>query len=255
MDSLTQALLGSATFALGADDELDKKSFLIGALAGTIPDLDFLLAPLFGDIEFLTVHRSVTHSLLFCVLASVLFGYALHHIFRRRYQLHRWIWAFFLAFITHALLDMCTSYGTKLLSPFDDHLFSTHNIHVFEPVYTLILLLGMALVMWTKKSVAYRKRVISYTLLLSSLYMAWTFGSKHMASKAFIAQLEAQDLDYQKLLVTPTPLNSLLWYGIAKSDQGYHIGTYSLMDRGEGIDFYFEKSDFISSIRLKIISE
>ena len=58
MDSLSQALLGATTFALVKDKEIGKKSLLIGAIAGTIPDLDVFLSPFFNEVAFLSVHRS-----------------------------------------------------------------------------------------------------------------------------------------------------------------------------------------------------
>ena len=39
MDSLSQALLGAATFAIVKDKYIGKKSLIIGAIAGSLPDL------------------------------------------------------------------------------------------------------------------------------------------------------------------------------------------------------------------------
>ncbi|MFT5245793.1 MAG: inner membrane protein, partial [Gammaproteobacteria bacterium] len=64
MDSITQGLLGALTFAAVKDKEIGKKSLLIGAIAGTIPDMDVFLSPLFSDVAFLTIHRSVSHSII-----------------------------------------------------------------------------------------------------------------------------------------------------------------------------------------------
>ena len=82
MDSLTQGLLGAVTFAVVKEKEIGKKSLVIGAIAGTIPDLDVFLAPFFHDIEFLTIHRSVSHSIGLAAILSLVLG----EIFYRRYQ-------------------------------------------------------------------------------------------------------------------------------------------------------------------------
>jgi len=81
MDSLTQALLGASTFALVKNKDIGKKSLLIGAVAVTLPDLDVLLSPFFNEVAFISVHRSVSHSLFLAIVLSFLFGY----IFYKKY--------------------------------------------------------------------------------------------------------------------------------------------------------------------------
>lgn len=242
MDSLTQGLLGATTFALVKDKEIGNKSLLIGAIAGTIPDLDVFLAPLFNDVAFLTVHRSVSHSIVLAVILSVLLGGIFHRIYKKKQSQPKWILAFFLAIMTHSLLDWCTTYGTKLFSPFSSHLFSTNNIHVLEPIYTSILLIGVLVLLIRNQSKTGRQRIINLTLLISIFYLSWTFISKGIANKHFVSELKKQHIEYEKLIVSPTPLNSILWHGIAKTSSGYYIGSYSLFDKRETIEFNFEES-------------
>lgn len=255
MDSLTQGLLGAATFALVKDKEIGKKSLIIGAVAGTIPDLDVFLAPLFDDIEFLTVHRSVSHSVGLAIVLSFLLGEIFYRYYKKKQTRFSWNIAFFLAIMTHSLLDWCTTYGTKLLSPFNGHLFSTNNIHVFEPIYTFTLLIGVVILFVRPLSNPKRQSVIRRTLLISTAYILWTFVSKGIANHHFVSELATQNIEYQKMRVSPTPLNSFLWHGIVKTEKGYYFGTYSLFDQRDDIEFYFEESyneviDKISTNRL-----
>ncbi len=243
MDSITQALLGATTFSLIKDREIGKKSLLIGAIAGTLPDLDVFLAPLFNDVAFLTVHRSVSHSVLLAVVFSVILGMIFHRIYKKKQSQVKWISAFFLAIGTHSMLDWCTTYGTKLLSPFNAHLFSTNNIHVFEPIYTLILLIGVGMLVFRSVNAERQRRMAQLTLLLSTLYLAWTFVSKGIANNQFVKELNRQEIQFEKLLVSPTPLNSILWHGIAKTADGYYLATYSLFDTRDQITFEFKPSD------------
>lgn len=240
MDSLTQGLLGATTFAIIKDKEIGKQSLLIGAIAGTIPDLDVFFSPFFSDIEFLTVHRSVSHSIVFAVLLSIGLGTLFHRWYKKKHSHWNWILAFFLAIMTHSLLDWCTTYGTKLFSPFNAHLFSTNNIHVFDPIYTLVLLTGVIALLFKNKG--RRQSIIKWTLVLSTIYILWTFASKGIANKQFVQDLEKQNIEYEKLIVSPTPFNSILWHGIAKTKDGFYIGTYSLLDKRDKIDFQYEAS-------------
>ena len=242
MDSLTQGLLGAVTFAVVKDKEIGKKSLLIGAVAGTIPDLDVFLAPFFHDVEFLSVHRSVSHSIILAIALSILLGAIFHRVYKKRQSQPCWVFAFFLAIMTHSLLDMCTTYGTKLLSPFSSYLFSTNNIHVFEPIYTLILLVGVFILSFRNQPKMTRQKIINMTLIISTLYLSCTFVLKGIAINQFVNELQEQNISYDKLIVSPTPFNSVLWHGIAKTPTGYYFGTYSIFDKREQIQFAYEES-------------
>ena len=70
MDSLTQIVLGIATAELVAGKKLQNKTFLYGAVLGTIPDLDILVGKFLSDVEGVAIHRGLSHSLLFFVFLS-----------------------------------------------------------------------------------------------------------------------------------------------------------------------------------------
>lgn len=239
MDSLTQGLLGAATFAVVKNKEIGKKSLLIGAIVGTIPDLDVFLSPLFNDIEFLTIHRSFSHSIGFAILLSLLLGEVFHRLYKKKHSRTKWQLAFFLATFTHSLLDCCTTYGTKLLSPFDNHLFSLNSIHVFEPIYTGILLVGVLNHLIKKKE----NKSLRHVLILSTCYLVFGLISKNHAFYHFKSQLEKEEIAYENVLVSPTPLNSFLWHGIVKTKAGYYFATYSIFDGKKDVEYQFVESD------------
>lgn len=242
MDSLTQGLLGAATFAIVKDKHIGKKALLIGAIAGTIPDLDVFLAPFYNDIEFLTIHRSFSHSIGLAIFLSLLLGEIFYRIYNRKQSRKSWNIAFFLALLTHSLLDWCTTYGTKLISPFDDHLFSLNSIHVFEPIYTTLLLAGI-LIHLIKSKYNLKSKALKYSLILSTCYLLVGIISKNHAYYHFKAQLEKDNIVYEDILVSPTPLNIFLWHGIVKQKNGYQFSTYSIFDRTKSIIYQFVKSD------------
>jgi len=90
MDSLTQGLLGIATFAVVKDKEIGNNHYIIGAIAGSISNLNVLLSALFNNVEFLIVHRSVSHSIGFAVFLSLLLGEILHRIYKKKQSRQRW---------------------------------------------------------------------------------------------------------------------------------------------------------------------
>ena len=243
MDSLTQGLLGAATFALVKDKDIGKKSLLFGAIAGTIPDLDVFLSPFFNDIEFLTIHRSVSHSIILAVILSLILGEVVHRLYKKSDSRQSWYLAFFLAIFTHSMLDWCTTYGTKLISPFNDHLFSLNSIHVFDPLYTSILLIGILFQAFKSNKKIKSQTAIKYSLFISTCYLMLGLVSKNHAFYHFEAQLEQNGVIYEDILVSPTPLNIFLWHGIVKQKDGYRFATYSIFDRKSPIKYQFVKSD------------
>ncbi len=233
MDSLTQFALGGIV-GCATLKNTSKKTVLISGLIATIPDLDVLLKPFYADGNFVVVHRSFSHSILCSLLLSAFFAkFSLkEYPFKKRFQF------FFYVLFTHALLDCCTTYGTQLFWPFDRRLISFNNIHVIEPIYTLCLLLPLVWIVLTKKKESQKLRVIYTALLLSSIYLSWTFISKNIAKKVVVNNLNQQQIDYEDLLITPTPFNSLLWKAIIKKDSFYYFGNYSLLDKNASITFF-----------------
>ena len=121
MDSLTQVVLGASVGELILGKKLGNKALLWGAIAGTIPDLDVLASPFMDMVGELTFHRSITHSFLFAVIVSPLLGLLLARLYKKdNASWQEWGWLFFWGFVTHALLDSCTTWGTQLFWPFSN---------------------------------------------------------------------------------------------------------------------------------------
>src|SRR5690554_1193010 len=75
MDSFTQIALGATVAHLTLPKQLGKHRLWIGAVWGTIPDLDVWLTPLiFSDNPLAEVqyHRGFSHSILFFVFFSMI---------------------------------------------------------------------------------------------------------------------------------------------------------------------------------------
>src|SRR5688572_26407350 len=110
MDSLTQIVLGAACGEAVAGRKMGAKAAFWGAIAGTIPDLDVFLRFFYDPFDAALVHRGFSHSLLFALLAGPAFGWLCYRIYKKRYELRTWILLWFLAIVTHPILDMFTNY-------------------------------------------------------------------------------------------------------------------------------------------------
>lgn len=107
MDSLTQMVLGAAVGELVLGRKVGNKAILWGAIGGTIPDLDVLSSLFLDDLRANEVHRGVTHSLLFSLVAAPLFGrWVKWH--------HRSFLAVFIALLALVFLPGATHIGTQV---------------------------------------------------------------------------------------------------------------------------------------------
>jgi inner membrane protein len=239
MDSVTQIALGAAVGEATLGSRVGKKAPLWGAALGTLPDLDVLANPFVSEVTALAIHRGFTHSLLFIVLATPLFGALLHRLHANDNASARsWSVLVFLTLATHVLLDCLTSYGTQVFYPFSDYAVILGTIFVIDPLYTVPLLVGLGIALMYTPG-ARRRRVANYVGLgLSSLYMLLTVANKLHVNAVFDDALARQGLDMERVFTKPMPLTNVLWSAIAEDSTGYWIGYYSLFDESTQIDFH-----------------
>ena len=239
MDSVTHLVLG-ATFGdalLGR--KIGKRAMLWGALAASIPDIDVAFVPFFKPPFSLTIHRGFTHSIFFAVLLVPLLAYFFSKRFNRVAGFKDWSILFGLGLFSHIFIDACTSYGTGWFEPFSHYRVTFNNIFVADPIYTLPLLVS-TIALWIMKKNSPKRRPWQKTgLILSSFYLALTFANKMYVDSVFHASLEEQRIPSARFFSTPTPLNNLLWMGVAEDSSGYHIGYFSDLDKDHHIAFHY----------------
>ncbi|ROR24778.1 inner membrane protein [Comamonas sp. BIGb0124] len=270
MDSLTQVVLGSTVAALAVPAKHRRAALVVGAVLGTVPDLDVLWFGLAGSDAVTTVtwHRGPSHALL--VLAAL--GWLLWLAGRRwtarvREAPGPWLTAIWLSLLTHPLLDAFTVYGTQLFWPLSSPPVMASTVFVIDPLYTLPLLCGTvaAWVMSGKnrnvqaagiqvanhrapsglgRATDKARRWLLAGLILSSCYLGWSVWAKYQVDRAAERALSGMGLADVPRFSVPMPLNTLLWRVIAMAPEGgYYVADRSLVaDRGE-MAFAFQPSD------------
>lgn len=229
MDSVSQIALGSAlTIAtLGRRTAVWKAAFW-GLVAGTLPDLDVVIDH--GNaLANMVNHRGNSHSLLYLFLLAPLLGWGIARLHGEGAHWRRWWLAMALVLVTHPILDWFTIYGTQLLRPFSTQAYGLGSVFVIDPLYTLPLLIGVGIALCRKSFAGLRANQIG--LLLSCLYLAWSALAQQYVGSIAQASLASQGIAAPQLLVTPTPLNTLLWRGVAMDDTHYWEGYYSVFDQ------------------------
>lgn len=228
MDSITQAALGAAvgTAVMGRARPVWQAAFT-GAVIGTLPDLDIFIDE--GDpIRNMVLHRAETHALFWQLLISPFFAGILALITQTRALFMRWWLMALLGLFTHSILDAMTVYGTQLALPFSNYPFGLGSLFIIDPLYTLPLLLGLLITLVLRRP--QRRRWNTIGLTISTAYAFWSVGAQAHVSSLVKAAPEAWELSSERILVTPTPFNTLLWRIVLIHDDHYQEAFYSLLD-------------------------
>ncbi len=232
MDSLTQIVLGASIAGFCAPSGQRRKALLVGAVLGTLPDLDALID--YGDpVSNMTYHRGFSHSLLVLAPFSLLLWLLLRQWWAPvRESPGRWLAAISLTLLTHPLLDAHTVYGTQLLWPLTSPPVMWSTVFIIDPLYTLPLLVAVV-VAWLRPLQVHTGRWLLIGLILSSTYLGWTWAAKALVERAAAPTLAQLQLHDAAKFSVPTPFNTLLWRVVVLTDDGYLEGFYSLLaDRG-----------------------
>lgn len=141
-----------------------------------------------------------------------------------------WYWLFFGAFLTHVLLDVCTTYGTQIFQPFSDYRSALSSIAVVDPVYTVPFLGCLSMSAWMKRGDRRRVWWNWLGISVSSLYLLFTIINKNNVERIWRDTLTAHHTSWQRLFTSPTLFNNILWHMVAETDSLYYKGDYALTD-------------------------
>lgn len=250
MDSITHVALGAVVGEAIAGKSLGKRALFLGAIAQSIPDIDFLAAFFLSPADNLLAHRGFTHSFLFGALVALTLAalasrwYKAHHV-----PFSGWLFFFGLEIVIHLVLDACNAYGVGWLEPFSHRRFSFHVLFVADPFYSVAPVVAMIMLMSVSSRSPVRRFWIWFGILVSSAYLLYAISAKIMVTRQSRATLAQQRVSYKRLLTTPTPFNSLLWYVVAENGSGFYTGYRSVADDWTEplLLHYFHKNDSLLS--------
>lgn len=244
MDSLTQIALGSAVAVgvMGRHTSV-RKAAAWGAVAGTLPDLDVLIDH--GDpLLDMVLHRAESHALLYLTLLAPLLAWGVSRLHGETGLFRRWWLALWLVLVTHPLLDAMTVYGTQLLLPFTRHPYGVGSVFIIDPAYTLPLITGVLAALRMRDGVRGGTRGLRWNaagLALSTAYLGWSVLAQHQIAQVARASLQAQGVAAQRVLVTPMPLQTLLWRVVAlpddPADPHFREAVVSVLDGARPVDW------------------
>ncbi|WP_075880909.1 metal-dependent hydrolase [Vreelandella massiliensis] len=226
MDSLTQAALGAAIGGTVLGKRLGRKAILLGAVAGTLPDLDVAID--YGDaVANVTQHRGFSHSLFVLAGVGVLLAWLCARFPPARdISLRQWLTFFLLILLTHPLLDALTTYGTQLFWPLGSPPVAWPIVFIIDPIYSLCLMIALGAALLGRNV----KRRCVWGLALSSAYLLFALGAKGVVIQRLEPVLAAQGIEQAPRLVQPAPFTTLLWRATVVDGDTQYESLISLLD-------------------------
>ena len=151
MDSITHTLTGAVIAKAMRDEKVGNWGTIVGLTMGAFPDSDFVLG-LFNRQFYLEYHRDFTHSLILIPFYALFFSWVFAKISRRPH-----LWSFYRiclpVLVSHVLLDLLTSYGTMIFSPFSDQRYAWDLVFIVDLIFSgIIFFPWVASLLWKRKS-------------------------------------------------------------------------------------------------------
>lgn len=232
MDSLTHLALGAVTGELMLGNKFGKRAMIVGAIANSFPDIDFVAALWLNPADNVLVHRGFTHSFFCIAILSILFAWiAMRYYKTKRLTTQTWFLFIGAQLALHLIVDAFNAYGVGWFIPFSSVRISFQTLFVADPFYSVWLIAAaLVLLAYIRLDNVKRVKLAQWALLLSSAYLAYAVGNKLFIEYEVKTLLKKQGITYQRHFTTPTPLNTWLWFVVAEADSGYHIGYRSVFD-------------------------
>jgi inner membrane protein len=245
MDSLTHIAVGACIGEAFFEKGFGKKALFWGALAQSIPDIDFLAGFWLNTSENLLAHRGFTHSILFALLVIPALSMTADRIHRPHDIPFRKMLFFFSAEVfAHLLLDAFNNYGVGWFEPFSHYRFSFNTVYVADPFFSIWPGIAFVVLMILKRYHPARRFWWKFGVFLPLLYLCYCIFNKISVTKDVEAILRQQNIAYTRYFTTPAPVQNWLWFVVAGNDSGYYVGYRSVFDRKKEIDFrYFPRND------------
>lgn len=186
MDNVTHSLFG-ATLGRALFPRGGRGTTAALVIASNAPDADIIMTA-GGPLNYLTWHRGPTHGPLGVILLALVTG-VLVRVWQRRFDTARsaehasyatLVLAAFAGLLAHVLMDFPTSYGTRLLSPFNWTWFATDLMPIVD-IYLLIALGGL---MWLGSRQPLRRQQAAQVAIIFALA---NYGLRAVAHQSALA--------------------------------------------------------------------
>ena len=229
MDPITHAASGAVAMLAMPNRPASRWAVPLAALAAASPDIDVVLAN--TPLQFLLLHRGITHSLVFAPLlglALALAGCALWRVQTPGHWRFAKAWIFMTAMVwLHIWLDCITTYGTMIFLPFSPMRVRLNAVFIIDLLLTLPLLWAI----WRWRA---RRGLMLLAAAWLFVYPAFSIGLNDWHAAQTRQRLAAEGRTPQSLVVLPDAFAPLFWRAIytEQGPNGPQVHTQGLAALG-----------------------
>ncbi|MBM4276967.1 MAG: metal-dependent hydrolase [Deltaproteobacteria bacterium] len=206
MDTLTHTLTGAVIARAIDDKKVGRWGMVAGLVMGAFPDSDFILG-LFNRQFFLQYHRDFTHSILLIPFYAILFSWLFVKISKRPQ-----FWSFYKicisVLLSHVLLDLLTSYGTMIFSPFFEHRFAWDLVFIIDLIFSGIIFVPLLASLFLKRRAQW---VCRGSLIGLATYILFCWVQHGQALKEVRNFSEGLKEEVIQVAALPQPISPFRW--------------------------------------------
>ena len=217
MDPITHAASGAVAMLAMPSRPATRWAVPLAAIAAASPDIDVTLCH--TPLEFLLLHRGITHSLTAAPLLGLLLTLLARPMWKSGTPGH-WsfpkVWLFMICMVLlHIWLDVITTYGTMIYLPFSYERVRLNAVYIIDLLLTLPLL--WAVLRWRAK-----RGLMRLALAWVFVYPALCIGLNawHTAQTESRLAAEGQNLQQtvRQVVLLPDAFGPLFWRALYETD-------------------------------------
>ena len=225
MDTLTHALSGALLARASAPPNAPvAKRVAAGLLACAAPDLDFVIGYI-GPVEYLLMHRGVTHSLILLPAWALLYSWILAKVLREPGGWRALYGVVALALLAHIVGDLITSFGTMILAPLSDWRAAIGTTFIIDLWFSGIIIIGLIV------SAAFRRTRIpamAASVVLAG-YVAFQYVQRERAIEFGEKYAREAKQANARVTVHPRPVSPFNWTVFVSDDQVHRYAHVNLV--------------------------
>jgi inner membrane protein len=226
MDSITHTLTGGVIARAIDDEKVGHWGTMAGLAMGFFPDTDFVLG-LFNRQFYLEYHRDFTHSLLLIPFYALFFSWIFVKISKRNH-----FWSFYKiclpVLVSHVLLDLFTSYGTMIFSPFFENRYAWDLVFIIDLIFSGIVFFPMLVSFFWRRKARWicRGSLIGLTLYV---FFCWVQHDRALElTKTFAPNLNEKVIQVASL---PQPLSPFRWGNFIETKDKVYQGFVDFLKK------------------------
>lgn len=206
MDPVTHAASGAVVMLALRSRPATAWAWPIAAIACASPDID--LAFIHTPLEFLELHRGITHSFCGAPFLGFILALCAWPLWRKKTPCH-WkfpiVWLFCSAMILlHVWLDIVTTYGTMIFLPFSHYRVRLNSLFIIDFLVTLPLL-------WALWRWRLNRKLLILTLLWIFVYPASGIAINAWHTSQWQSRLAQENIPVSRLTVLPDMFTPFFW--------------------------------------------